>query len=419
MKERNLLVVQGGGPTQVLNATLAAVVDEARMSGSFGRILGASSGMRGLAGGRAVDLSALSHVELDLLRVTPGAFLGSSRYKPSREKLARAGDRLDRRGVHDVLFIGGNGTMCGAEAFSRSCREAGCEIRVIGIPKTVDNDIEATDRCPGYGSAARYIAQSTRELGTDVRSLPQPVSILETLGRSVGWVAAASVLAKRDEADAPHLVYIPEKPFEMERFLGNLDTAVAKLGWAVVVVAEGIRDARGRFVYQVEDLAQADALNRPLTGGVAQFLAATVARRLGLRCRSEKPGLLGRSSIAHTSKQDLQDAKRVGRAGVLGLLEGVTDKMVALRALTDLNEPGYDYVSLKRVAMVERSIPPKWLDNTATAVNFEFLQYLQPIVGELAPFYASCSMKADFVEIDKNAESPGMHGTRSREDGSR
>ncbi len=276
--------------------------------------------------------------------------------------------------------------MHGAEAVSRHCRNCGYEIQVVGIPKTVDNDISVTDRCPGYASAARYVAQSTRDLGMDVRSLPQPVSILETMGRSVGWLAAASAAGKRDEEDAPHLVYLPERAFDMEEFLGSLERIVVRQGWAIVVVAEGIRDSNGQFVYQVADPAQADPLKRPLTGGVAQFLAETVAKRLGMRCRSEKPGLLGRSSMLHASTQDKKDAELVGRAGVLGLLTGESAKMVSLLPLQSKTETGYEFVPLNSVSQVERPIPADWICAGAISVKDSFLRYLEPLIGSLVPY---------------------------------
>jgi ATP-dependent phosphofructokinase / diphosphate-dependent phosphofructokinase len=386
MTERNLLVVQGGGPTQVLNATLAAIVEEAQ--GRFQRILGARSGIKGLVAGGEVDLARLSATDLNLLRVSPGAALGSSRAKPSPDDLARLLDYLRRNNVRDLLFLGGNGTMRGAETVNRFCREQGHNVRVLGVPKTVDNDIAVTDRCPGYASAARYIAQSTRDLGMDVRSLPQPVSILETMGRSVGWLAAAAAAGKCEEFDAPHLVYLPERAFDMDEFLSSLDRVVARQGWAIVVVAEGIRDRNGNYVYQVADPAQTDPLQRPITGGVAQFLSEGVARHLKMRCRSEKPGLLGRASILHASAQDQKDADLVGRAAVRGLLAGETEKMVALLPLDAQRDTGYEYVALERVAEVERPIPAEWIGDGAIPVEESFFRYLGPLVGELVPYCA-------------------------------
>jgi ATP-dependent phosphofructokinase / diphosphate-dependent phosphofructokinase len=386
MTARNLLVVQGGGPTQVLNATLAAIVEEAQ--GKFDRIYGARCGIKGLVQRKYVELSSLPAADLNLLRLSPGAALGSSRAKPTQDDLARVVEVLREWNVHDLLLLGGNGTMRGAETMSRFCREAGFEVKVLGVPKTVDNDIAGTDRCPGYASAARYIAQSARDLGTDVCSLPQPVSILETMGRCVGWLAAAAAAGKRSEEDAPHLVYLPERRFAMEEFLADLERVVTRQGWAVVAVAEGIRDRNGAYVYQVSDAAQSDALARPITGGVAQYLSEAVARNLKMRCRSEKPGLLGRSSMVHASAQDRKDAELVGRAAVRGLFAGETEMMVALLPLGDPGEHGYTFVPLNEVAEIERAIPAKWIRESAIPVGDGFFRYLKPLVGELAPHFA-------------------------------
>jgi 6-phosphofructokinase len=386
MTERNLLVVQGGGPTQVLNATLAAIVEQTRAQGEFARVYGARKGIHGLLQDGVADLGQLSAADLALLRVSPGAALGSSRARPSGDDLAGLVDYLQRNHVHDLLFLGGNGTMRGAERVSRFCTERNFSVRVLGVPKTVDNDIAMTDRCPGYASAARYIAQSTRDLGTDVRSLPQPVSILETMGRSVGWLAAAAAAGKLDEHDAPHLVYLPERAFAMDAFLADLDRLVTAQGWAIVVVAEGIRDAQGRYVYQVEDPTQSDPLKRPITGGVAQFVAEAVARNLKIRCRSEKPGLLGRASALHASEQDRKDADLVGRAAVRGLLAGETEKMVSLLPLHAQSETGYEFVPLDKVAEAERPIPREWIGDGPIPVKDGFFEYLRPLMGELVPY---------------------------------
>ncbi len=388
MNGEDLLIVQGGGPTPVLNATLASILDEAHRHSKIGRIFGAKSGIAGLMKGDVVDLSELPGEELDRLRRSPGAALGSSRSKPSETDLNAVVQNLRHLAVRRILFIGGNGTMRGAEVVSQFCQDANYEIQVIGIPKTVDNDIAGTDRCPGYASAARYVAQSTRDLGLDVRSLPQPVSIFETMGRSVGWLAGASVAAKLDEDDAPHLVYLPERPFDTETFLSDLDRVVTKLGWAIVVVSEGIRSGNGKLVYETADPSQADALQRPLPGGVGQFLAGIVARRLKIRCRSEKPGLLGRSSMLHASAQDLKDADLVGRGGIRALLDGHANAMVSLRPISALGDAGYDLVPLSAVAGKERPIPDAWLSEAATSVNEGFLRYLRPLIGNLLQYHS-------------------------------
>jgi 6-phosphofructokinase len=396
MNGSNLLVVQGGGPTQVLNATLVAIIEEARASGRFGKVFGARNGTKGLVAGRVFDLAQLSSSELALLRVSPGACLGSSRLKPEREEFERILENLILLKVEDLLFVGGNGSMYGAQEVAGYCRRSGYPIRVLGIPKTVDNDIAVTDRCPGYASAARYVAQSTRDLGMDLRALPQPISILETMGRSVGWLAAASALSKQDQQDAPHLVYLPELPFDLARFIAAVEDTVGEYGWAVVVVSEGIRDATGRPVYQKQDPAMADPLKRPVPGGVGQYLADEVANQLKLRCRCEKPGLLGRASSRHVSPQDLQDAELVGRAGVRGLLDGRTDEMAALVPLKDDDSVGYRFVSLDKVSGIERSIPAEWIEESPIPVNARFLEYLRPLTGELVPYHVPITAEFDF-----------------------
>ena len=383
MRRTNLMIVQGGGPTAVFNASLAAIIVEAQRQTSVARILGARFGIKGLIHSDIADMTKMTPADLEMLRQTPGAALGSSRYSPTDGELHRLVETLRGHDVGYLLFLGGNGTMRGAEIVSGFCQSAGLDIQVVGVPKTVDNDIAATDRCPGYGSAARYLAASTRELGADLRSLPQPVTILETMGRSVGWLAAATVLARREEGDAPHLVYVPEVPFEADNFLTALDEVVRRNGWAVVVVAEGIRNGDGSMVYEVADAAQTDPLKRPMTGGVAQHLAGVVSKALGIRCRSEKPGLLARASMALVSKQDMADAALVGRVAVQALEAGKSGVMVALLPLGGENGAGHRLVPLGEAAGIERRIPAGWLCDGPIPVSQEFCNYLRPLVGEL------------------------------------
>ena len=382
-----LLVLQGGGPTPVLNASLFGLLDEAGRVGQFDCVLGARFGIEGLLRQDWVDLSRLSTSDLQLLRVTPGATLGASRHKPSENDFDQMIEALRRQNIRALLLIGGNGSLRGADAIARAADRSGYELCAIGIPKTIDNDIPSTDRCPGFGSAARYVAQSVRDLGMDLRALPQPVSIYETMGRSIGWLAGASALAKLDERSAPHLVYLPEKPFVMDHFLAALDGLVKRLGWAVVVVSEGIKTAEGKLVFEVGDATQRDVLNRALPGGVGNYLANMVTRQLKIRCRCEKPGLCGRASMLHVSPQDLADAELVGRAGVRGAVDGRHAHAVALTPLgASKPDRGYEFVPLASAAG-EREVPGNWLaDPEAGGVTSEFLRYGRPIVGELPPY---------------------------------
>ena len=341
--------------------------------------------LRDCPAGEVCDLSSLNDVGLHQLQSTPGAALGSSRFKPSEEDLYRELDTLRALDVHHMLFMGGNGTMQGALLFAEFCRAQGYAFEAVGVPKTVDNDLSGTHRSPGFASAARYVAQSTQDLGLDLRSLPQPVSILETMGRSVGWLAAAAVLAKDSEAAAPHIILLPEIPFEQDEFLAAVEHAVTTHGYAVAVVAEGLRNADGSLVYSVTDPAQQDPLKRPLTGGVSRHLAQVVASQLKMRCRHEQPGLLGRASIAHRSAQDLQDALDVGYAGVRALLNGGHGHMVALTPIGSAHAT--TLIPLAQVAGVERTIPQAWLSGGPLAVSQACRAYLGPLVGPL-PQYA-------------------------------
>jgi 6-phosphofructokinase 1 len=386
MPAENLMIVQGGGPTAVFNASLASIITEALRQPRICKIFGARSGMRGLAEAEVLNLSSLQPDELLSLANSPGAALGSSRFKPTEQDLERSVDFLRRMEIRHLIFMGGNGTMRGAETVREFCRKLNFDVQIIGVPKTIDNDIAATDRCPGFGSAARFIAQSTLDLAMDIRALPQPVSIFETLGRDVGWLAASSTLAKLDPEDAPHLVFVPEIPFAQETFLARLDDVVSRIGWASVIVSEGTAYAGGTPVFEQRITSRAGVVHRPLIGGVAQYLSGVVAEELGIRCRSEKPGLIGRSCTALISTQDRADAELVGREGVRALMQGETDKMVALRSLADAAGSAFELVPLHASAGPSRSLPAHWLTDGPLAVTDAFCDYARPIVGELSRY---------------------------------
>ncbi len=381
----NLMIVQGGGPTAVFNASLASAISEGVSQPGLGRVFGARYGMRGLVQDDIVELGGMTAGELELLRNSPGAALGSSRHKPKEEDYDRMVENLRRRDIRSIIFMGGNGTMKGAALVSKHCRDAGFAVQVIGVPKTVDNDIAMTDRCPGFASAARYMAQTTRDLGMDIRSLPQPVTILEVIGRSIGWLAAATALAKSREADAPHLIFLPERPFYAEKFLAALDQIVTKHGWAIVVATEGIRNPDGSLVYELKDATHLDPLARPMTGGVGQFMANLVGEKLKMRCRTEKPGLIARAAMTQVSVQDQEDAELVGRAGVHALAAGETEKMVSLLPIEDESE--YELVPFSEVADAERPLPAEWILDAAIPVGDKFFNYVKPLVGELTPYF--------------------------------
>lgn len=382
MSAGNLLIIQGGGPTPVFNASLASILRAAEASGATGTVFGARFGMKGLCSDDLRPLSQLTAAEVLALRNSSGAALGSSRFKPSDTDLEQAMAHLRRRDIRRILFMGGNGTMRGAGLFLAQAQAAGLDLQIIGVPKTIDNDIAATDRCPGYGSAARYVAQSILDLSGDIRSLRQPVSIFETLGRDVGWLAAASSLARQNAEDAPHLVYLPEIPFVLDAFLDDLDKIVTRLGWAIVVVSEGTSYADGTPVFEQHIPSTKGVVNRPLIGGVAQFLSGMVGERLGIRARSEKPGLIGRSCMGYISQQDLADAELVGSQAVAALLAGESGSMVSLLPL-DGSKAATELVPLAKAGGARRALPAAWLSRGPLAVSDAFRRFAQPLVGPL------------------------------------
>ncbi|HSU20225.1 MAG TPA: diphosphate--fructose-6-phosphate 1-phosphotransferase, partial [Acidobacteriaceae bacterium] len=310
------------------------------------------------------------------------------------EDLDGAIQQLRQMRIRYVVFNGGNGTMRGADIFRQHCRSTGYDVQIVGVPKTIDNDIAHTDRCPGFGSAARYVAQSTLDLAMDIRSLPQPVSIFETLGRDVGWLAASSTAAKLLPDDAPHLVLVPEVPFSEETFLGALDGVVRRLGWAVVVVSEGISYADGTPVFQQVVKGRNGSSNRPLIGGVAQYLSGLVNERLGIRGRSEKPGLIGRSCMAYRSPQDVKDAELVGRAAVRALLAGETGQMIALEPIAASRPDSTRLIPLSEAGGSQRRIPTEWLSGEMLGVTDQFRDYIKPLIGELSYYRNSLSRRS-------------------------
>ncbi|WP_172838245.1 diphosphate--fructose-6-phosphate 1-phosphotransferase [Terriglobus roseus] len=388
MHSDGLMIVQGGGPTAVFNASLAGIVREAQQLG-FSSIYGARFGMKGLSSGDVINLTALTTDLLGGIRLSPGAALGTSRFKPTENDLDRCIQVLQAHGIGRMIFLGGNGTMGGAQLFLEFCASRGFSLQVMGAPKTIDNDIRATDRCPGFGSAARYVAQSLLDLSMDLQSLPQPVSIMETLGRDVGWLSAASVLAKQHPDDAPHVVCIPEIPFVLDDFLQRIDSTVKRIGWAVAVVSEGTCYADGTPVFEQVLPSGGKTPLRPLIGGVAQHLSGLVAEHLGLRCRSEKPGLIARSASPYVSAQDRADAELTGRECVRALAAGASGSMVSLRSIG--SDPAFELLPLTEAAGPRRAIPQEWLCHDGLAVNDAFLEYARPIVGPLQRHPASLS----------------------------
>ena len=324
----NVLVVHGGGPTPVMNASLYGVIMESRKHPEIGCVYGALGGMEGIFKERFVNLSQVDDAVLQKLLETPGTAIGSSRYTVTEEDYEKTPEIMKKYNIRYILPNGGNGTMDTCGRIYQACvKEGYSDLRVVGIPKTIDNDLAVTDHTPGYGSAARYMAASVQEVGADVRSLPIHVCVMEALGRNAGWITAASALARKKKDDAPHLIYLPERPFDEEQFLKDVKELYDRLGGVVVVVSEGLKKADGTPI--VDPIFKTE--RAVYYGDVSAHLANLVIRRLGIKARSEKPGLCGRASIAWQSPVDREEAVLAGAEALKAALEGHTGVMVGFK----------------------------------------------------------------------------------------
>jgi 6-phosphofructokinase len=389
----NLVIGQSGGPTAVINASLVGAAREAMATGEIGGIFGARYGIEGVLNGDLIDLRAQPEDLSETLARTPSAALGSCRYRLRAGDAERALGVLRRYDVRYFLYIGGNDSADTALQLASAAEAASYDLRVLCIPKTIDNDLPDTDHCPGYGSAARFLALATMDSALCTASMPEhyPVKIIEVMGRDAGWLAAATALGKRTEDEPPHLIYFPERPFEEGAFLRDVEAVRARVGYVVAVVAETVRLADGRQLG--EHAAQGvDAFGHPLLSGAASYLVGLVRRELGLRARYDKPGDLQRMSSASVSSVDRAEAELVGRAAVREAVRGTTGKMVTL-----VRRAGGEYgcdtglTELARVANVHRPMPLEFFAEDGKGVSEAFRAYAGPLIGEPLPRHARLS----------------------------
>lgn len=378
----NAVIAQGGGPTAVINASLfGAVAQLVGLLPASVNIYGARGGILGVLEERWFDLRRPDGGHWQRLREAPGAALGSCRKLLSREEAARAVEVLRRIGARYFFYIGGNDSMDTALKMTEAATAMGYELFVAGIPKTIDNDLPHTDHCPGFGSAARFFAQSAVDLGMDIRALPTPVSLLEVMGRNAGWLTAATMAARESADDAPHLIHVPEAPLSSERFLADVEAAYQRRGWVVAAVSEGLRDEAGRG-WGERAGAAADGFGHALPGDVAAALAALVTAELRLRTRSEKPGLCGRASALQASDVDREEAEAVARFAASEAVAGRSGFMAAIaREPSHAYSVHYEAVPLSWVANVERKLPLEYVTSEQNDIAASYRDYLEPLLG--------------------------------------
>ena len=384
---KNLVIGQSGGPTAVINASLYGAVKAFRESGADGHVLGMINGIEGFLADHVMDLSTdLSDKELELLKLTPAAYLGSCRYKlPAdldSEVYPAIFDNFREMNIGYFLYVGGNDSMDTVDKLSRYAEKIGSDVKFIGIPKTIDNDLVLTDHTPGFGSAAKYVASTVREIVLDASVYQQrSVTIVEIMGRHAGWLTAASRLARKYEGDNPCLIYLPETPFSLEQFYNDLDAAFKKSPNLVVCVSEGIADEGGTFVCEYSDAAKLDSFGHKMLTGCAKILESYVRNRFQVKVRSVELNVNQRCSSLLASAADVQEAESSGRTAVEKALQGETGKMVTCSRLSG---PGYELeyglTEVGNVCNREKSFPVEWITAEGSDIGPEFLDYALPLI---------------------------------------
>jgi len=379
-----------------MNSSLVGVIQEALQHPEIDGVYGAVHGIEGVLKEELIDLTREPADNLQRLRYTPAAALGSGRYRLRPGDLELLLEVLKAHNIRYFLYIGGNDSADTTHRLAQAAVAANYELSAIAVPKTIDNDLPLTDHSPGYGSIARFIALAVRDAGRDTEAMRhrEPVKIVEVMGRDAGWVAAAAALGKHEEADAPQLIYVPERPLVLERFLNDVEETYRRVGFAVAVVPETIRDENGQPLGQIPlSMGElADAFGHPRLAGAADFLCHEVTRQLGLRARWDKPGTIQRMSIACSSPVDLAEAYEVGRAAVRYALQRETDQMVTLQ-----RDGGLEYhsttglVPLAEVANAEKKLPPEYIESSRPFVTDAFREYALPLIGAPLPEYGRLS----------------------------
>lgn len=386
--KKNIIVGQSGGPTAVINASLCGVIREGKCHPEqIGTVYGMINGIEGFLAGKYMDLSSgLNEEELELLKMTPAAFLGSCRFKLpetlSSEFYPTLFNKFEELNIGYFFYIGGNDSMDTVSKLSRYANGIGSDIRFIGIPKTIDNDLVGTDHTPGFGSAAKYVASTVREITLDASVYQQKsVTIVELMGRHAGWLTASSVLARKHGEDNPLLIYLPESPFEFEQFSADLKNAFEKSQTVVVCVSEGIADSAGHFICEYSNEAQLDTFGHKMLTGCGEILENYIRNQFGVKVRSVELNVSQRCSGMIVSGQDMKEAEEAGAFGVRSALDGVNGMMVAFKRaceepylmecfLADVNE----------ICNKEKTFPAEWITKGGTDIGPEFLSYVLPLI---------------------------------------
>ena len=391
--KKNAVVGQSGGPTAVINASLYGTVYEAlNREDEIGTVYGMINGIEGFLNDQVMDMAPLEESkELELIRTTPGSYLGSCRYKLPEDLndpvYPQLFARFEAYNIGYFFYIGGNDSMDTVSKLSRYAEKISSDIRVIGIPKTIDNDLVETDHTPGFGSAAKYVASTVREIAIDasVYDNKKSVTIVEIMGRHAGWLTAASALARKFEHDNPVLIYLPETDFDQDAFIEKVRTSLETTPNLVVCISEGIHDNTSTFICEYSNDVGTDTFGHKMLTGSGKYLENLVKERLGVKVRSVELNVCQRGSSSMLSKTDQKEAIASGAYGVKAALNGASGKMVAFERL-DGDDYQIDYV-LKDVNVIcnqEKCVPATWITADGSDVTEDFIRYARPLIqGEV------------------------------------
>ena len=380
------IIGQSGGPTAVINASAQGVIQTALKTPCITQVLGAAHGIKGVLEDKLYDMAQEDPAELDLMKYTPSSALGSCRYKLADPDVddtdyQRILEIFKKYNVRYFFYNGGNDSMDTCNKISKYMQKVGYECRIMGVPKTIDNDLNGTDHCPGFASAAKYIATSCAEVWQDAHVYDTGmVTIIEIMGRHAGWLAGSAALASLTGC-GPDLVYLPETDFDMERFLADVKSVYDQNGNCLVAVSEGIHYADGTFVSEAKTSAT-DGFGHAQLGGLASHLASAVKEAFGVKVRGIELSLLQRCGAHLDSKTDAEEALLAGSAAVQAAVEGFTDKMVAFRCTR--SEDGYRCETILEpldiVANFEKKVPREWINEAGNGVNQQFIDYVLPLI---------------------------------------
>jgi len=388
------VIGQSGGPTAVINKSLVGFINEA-IKRDFDEILGARYGLSGMLNEDFVDLSNLSESQLYGIAKTPAAALGSIRKKPTDEDIEQLISIFERENIRSFYYIGGNDSAETTYLVSEGAKRIGYEMKAFHIPKTIDNDLLETDHCPGYGSAARFVAHAFQGDDADNRSL-NGIKINVLMGRHAGWLTAASTLGKSTEEDGPHLVYVPEKVFNIETFIKDVKEVYESLGRCVVAVSEGVQNKEGEYFLQTYADEAGSGLagkkdshgNIQLSGSGAlgDTLTNIISENIdGARVRADTFGYLQRSFLADISEIDAEEAERVGQHAVIASETEDSGSVILKRQLSEKYHCEVDLVGLERVSKKTKTMPKDFLDQNKPYVTNEFFEYAMPLTGGIEP----------------------------------